>query len=158
MPLDLRELELVFRRIVQRWTPDPVRSYPPGNLTVTIQSFSFRHGYPGHTDAHGGGSVFDCRGLPNPGRIPELEPYTGRDRVIIDWLERSPPVQEFWENVQGISDLHIEAFLDRGFGDLAFSFGCTGGRHRSVFMAGKLADHIRARFPNVAVVVKHREI
>ena len=158
MPLGLDELETVFRRIVHRWAEDPATPGGSSDLTVTIQSFSFRRGYPEPTGGHGGGSIFDCRGLPNPGRIPELEPFTGQDEVIIDWLERSPQVQEFWENVRGIAEQHIESFLERGFSDLSMAFGCTGGQHRSVFMAGKLAHHLRTRFPHVSVAVSHREL
>jgi len=158
MPLPLPELESVFERIVDRWSGKEEGPDGPGHLTVSVQSFSYRKGYPTHSSQHGGGSVFDCRSLPNPGRIPELESYTGRDEIIIDWLERSPEVQEFWENVRGIVDMHVESFLGRGFTDMAVSFGCTGGQHRSVFMAGKLANHLAARFPHVSVHVNHREI
>ena len=158
MPIPLPELEGVFRRVADRWTGEKIGPDRSSRLSVSIQSFSYRKGYPSHTDGHGGGSVFDCRSLPNPGRIPELEPFTGRDEIIKDWLERSPEVQEFWENVRAIVDMHVESFLDRGFTEMNVSFGCTGGQHRSVFMAGKLADHLAARFPHVSVHVNHREL
>jgi aminoglycoside/choline kinase family phosphotransferase len=158
LPLPLPELEAVYGRIVDRWAGGAAESHDSSPLTVSIQSFSYRKGYPTHQEDHGGGSVFDCRSLPNPGRIPELESFTGRDDIIVEWLERSPEVQEFWESVRSIVDLHVDAFLSRGFADLAVSFGCTGGQHRSVFMAGKLAGYLKIRFPHVDVQVRHREL
>ena len=158
LPLPMPELERVFGRIVERWCRDPDEPAAPSGLTVSVQSFSFRKGYPKDASGHGGGSVFDCRGLPNPGRVPELADYTGLDDEVVEWLERSPEVQEFWENVRGIVDQHVEAFLSRTFSDLAFSFGCTGGQHRSVFMAQKLAEHLGRSFPHVAVELRHREL
>ncbi len=158
LPADLPELESVYRRIVDRWTGDVPGAESLSELTVSVQSFSFKKGYPEATEGHGGGSVFDCRGLPNPGRTPEFAELTGRDEAVIEFLERSPQVQEFWENVRGIMDQQIEAFLSRGFSSLAVSFGCTGGQHRSVFMAGKLANHLRIRFPHVKLQLSHREL
>jgi RNase adaptor protein for sRNA GlmZ degradation len=96
--------------------------------------------------------------LPNPGRLDEYKELTGLDDRVIDFLERTPQVQEFWEAVKSIADMHVETYLDRDFSDLAFSFGCTGGQHRSVFMARKLTDHLRVRFPNVKVALSHREL
>jgi aminoglycoside/choline kinase family phosphotransferase len=158
LPASLPELESVYRRIVDRWARDDSGAESLSELTVSVRSFSFKRGYPEDTGGHGGGSVFDCRGLPNPGRFPEFAELTGRDEAVIDFLEGSPPVQEFWENVRGIMDMHIEAFLSRGFSNLGVSFGCTGGQHRSVFMAGKLVDHLRLRFPHVKLQISHREL
>jgi len=158
LPIPLPELEAVFGRIVKRWLGEDQGDGVPSNLTVSVGSFSFRKGYPEASSEHGGGTVFDCRGLPNPGRLPEFKELTGKDEPVIDFLERTPEVQEFWENVRGIVDAHIQSFLDRDFTDLTVSFGCTGGQHRSVFMAGKLGDYLAGRFPTVHVDVKHREI
>jgi len=102
--------------------------------------------------------VFDCRGLPNPGRLPEFADLTGQDESVMGFLEKAPQVQEFWENVRGIVDMHIEAYLSRGFSDLSISFGCTGGQHRSVFMAGKLARHLQLHFPALTLRINHREL
>jgi aminoglycoside/choline kinase family phosphotransferase len=158
LPTPLPELEAVFGRIADRWAKGESDKQLASRLTVSIQSFSFKRGYPQDTEGHGGGSVFDCRGLPNPGRHPEFADLTGQDEAVVDYLERSPPVQEYWENVRGIVDMHVEAYLGRDFSDLSVSFGCTGGQHRSVFMAGKLADHLRQRFPNVNLRINHREL
>lgn len=158
LPLELTELEAVFGQIVGRWAGPESDSVTPSDLSVSVQSFSFKRGYPEAPGGHGGGSVFDCRGLPNPGRVPELAEFTGRDEPVADFLEKTPEVQEFWENVRGVVDIHVRAFLERDFSDLSVAFGCTGGQHRSVFMAEKMADHLRATFPNVQVRLNHREI
>jgi hypothetical protein len=158
LPVELPELEAVYNRIVERWAREAGEDRAPSRLTVSVQSFSFKKGYPEDSRGHGGGHVFDCRGLPNPGRLDEYVDLTGQDEPVMDFLERSPQVQEFWEAVKGIADMHIEAYLERGFSDLGFSFGCTGGQHRSVFMAGKLADHLRTRFPHVKLDLTHREL
>ncbi|NNM04210.1 MAG: phosphotransferase enzyme family protein, partial [Gemmatimonadetes bacterium] len=158
LPLELPELEAVFGRIVGRWAGPGSDSVSPSSLTVGIQSFSFKKGPPETPGGHGGGSVFDCRGLPNPGRIPELAEFTGRDEPVANFLETTPEVQEFWESCRGIVDLHVRSFLDRDFSDLSVAFGCTGGQHRSVFMAEKMAEHLRAHFPNIQVRLNHREL
>lgn len=158
LPASLPELEVVFRRIADRWALPQPGEAPRSSMTVLIQSFSYRKGYPKDSEGHGGGFVFDCRALPNPGRTPELSDLTGEDEPVMELLERSPKVQEFFENVRGMVDMHLEDYLSRAFSSLTISFGCTGGRHRSVFMAGKLAAHIRSRFPQVERRVSHREI
>ncbi|OGT99255.1 MAG: hypothetical protein A2085_09900 [Gemmatimonadetes bacterium GWC2_71_10] len=158
LPLDLPELEQVFRRIVAAFSPSVRPSVGPSPLSVLIRSFSYRDGYPADTEGHGGGFVFDCRALPNPHHVPELQPLTGRDEPVADWLERHAPVQEFWAGVTALVDAHVEKFVDRAFSSLTVSFGCTGGRHRSVHFATKLAAHLVARFPHVAVRVVHGKI
>lgn len=155
LPLALPELEQVCRRIVDRWTRPVSAERARSGLSVLIQSFSFRDGYPADLEGHGGGHVFDCRALPNPHREPELRSLTGEAPAVVDFLERSPEVQEFWESVSGIVDAHVERYVERGFSSLTISFGCTGGQHRSVFMAAKLAAHLTARYPHVEVRVRH---
>jgi RNase adaptor protein for sRNA GlmZ degradation len=127
-------------------------------MTVLVQSFSFKKGYPEDKEGHGGGFVFDCRGLPNPHHDPELRDFTGKQEPVVDFLESSARVQEFWENVRGMVDMQVEDYLSREFSSLTVSFGCTGGKHRSVFMAEKLANHLRLRFPHVTLKTGHREL
>jgi len=158
LPLALPELERVFRHVADRWAGDGGARAAPSGLTVLVQSFSFRDGYPPDREGHGGGFVFDCRALPNPHHEPGLRDLTGAAPPVADFLERSAPVQEFWENVRGIVEAHVERYVERGFASLTVSFGCTGGRHRSVFMATKLAAHLAARYPHVAVGVRHGRI
>ncbi len=155
LPLALPELEQVFRRIVERWAGPAKGAAPHGGLGVLVRSFSYRDGYPPDTEGHGGGFVFDCRALPNPNHVPALRDLTGEDEPVADFLERLPELQEFWANVSGIVDAHVERYLERGFSSLTVSFGCTGGRHRSVFLAAKLAAHLRSRYPHVTVRVLH---
>ena len=155
LPLALPEMERVFRHIADRWGGGTTEALPPSGLGVLIQSFSFRDGYPPDLEGHGGGFVFDCRALPNPYHEPALRDLTGEDAPVADWLERSPEVQEFWENVRGIVEAHVERYVDRGFASLTVSFGCTGGQHRSVFLAAKLAAHLARRYPHVSAQLRH---
>jgi aminoglycoside/choline kinase family phosphotransferase len=158
LPVALPELESVFRRIADRWARPAPQAAPRSGLVVLIQSFSFRDGYPPDMEGHGGGFVFDCRALPNPHREPALKDLTGEADAVADYLERSAEVQEFWENVSGIVDAQVEAYGERGFSSLTVSFGCTGGRHRSVYLAAKLAAHLSQRYPNVGVRVRHGKL
>ncbi len=158
LPVALPELAQVFRRIVDRWAGEHAGAAAPSGLEVLVRSFSFREGYPPDTEGHGGGFVFDCRALPNPHRVDALRDLTGEDEPVAEWLERSAEVQEFWAGVGGLVDAHVERYLERGFTSLTVAFGCTGGRHRSVFMAAKLAAHLRGRYPHVAVRLRHGKV
>jgi aminoglycoside/choline kinase family phosphotransferase len=158
LPVALPELERVFHRIADRWAGPASAEAERSGLVVLVQSFSFRDGYPTDMEGHGGGFVFDCRALPNPHRVPELRDLTGLTPAVADYLERLPEVQEFWENVCGILDAHVERYVERGFSSLTVSFGCTGGQHRSVFMAEKLGAHLRAQFPHVDAHVRHGKL
>ena len=158
LPVPLPELERVFRRIADRGARPTTGTAPPSGLLVLIQSFSFRDGYPLDVEGHGGGFVFDCRALPNPHRVPALTDLTGEADAVVEYLERTPEVQEFWENVRGMVDAQVETYVQRAFSSLTVSFGCTGGRHRSVFMAAKLARHLAERHPHVAVRVRHNRL
>ena len=106
---------------------------------------------------HGGGHVFDCRGLPNPGREEAYRELTGLDDETIAFIAARPEAQAFWEQVRGIVDSHIANYVERGFHSLSVSFGCTGGQHRSVYMAARLREHILVRHPDVRVSLTHRE-
>ena len=158
LPLEVPELELAFRHIVERWTARPADRAARAALTVVIKSFSYRDGVPADGEGHGGGYVFDCRALSNPYHVEALRDLTGRDQPVADWIERQAEAQEFWANVSALADAHVERWLDRGFASLTVAFGCTGGRHRSVYFAEKLAAHLRARFPQVAVRVEHGKL
>jgi aminoglycoside/choline kinase family phosphotransferase len=158
LPLALPELEQVFRRIVERWARPAEGAAIHAGLLVLIRSFSYRDGYPADTEGHGGGFVFDCRALPNPHNEPALRDLTGEDERVVDWLERSSEVQEFWANLSGLVDAHVERYLERQFASLTVAFGCTGGRHRSVYLASKLARHLKSRYPHVAVRVVHGKL
>jgi aminoglycoside/choline kinase family phosphotransferase len=158
LPVALPELEAVLHRIVERWARSDQGAVPPSGLEVLVQSFSFRDGYPPDPAGHGGGFVFDCRALPNPHHVPALRDQTGEDAAVADYLERAAEVQEFWENARALAEAQVERYVARGFSSLTVSFGCTGGRHRSVFLAAKLAAHLRHRYPHVGVRLQHRNV
>ncbi len=158
LPVDVPELERTFRRIVDAWGPRTGgRPGGPEGLAVRIRSFSYRGGYPEDLDGHGGGYVFDCRGLPNPGRLTEYQDRSGLDDGVVAYLEQAPEVQTYWAHVQALASAHVEDYLRRGFAHLSMSFGCTGGQHRSVYFAERLARHLREQYPTVRVEVEHRE-
>ena len=157
LPLPLPELESVFRRIVDGWAGGDAETGPGECLTVTLTSFSYRDGYPEDTSGHGGGFVFDCRSLPNPGRSPEFADQTGLDLEVRGWLEQTEELGPFRARVVDLLDRHVENYVNRRFSDLAVSFGCTGGQHRSVYMTEWVGRHLRERYPQVEVRVIHRE-
>jgi aminoglycoside/choline kinase family phosphotransferase len=157
LPVPLPELGAVLQRIVDEWAHRGEDSEPGPGLTVRVTSFSFRRGYPDDDGGHGGGFVFDCRAIPNPGRHLEYRTMCGRDAGVVEYIERSSEAHSFWSSVRSLADAQIEEYLRRGFSSLTISFGCTGGQHRSVYFAERLAAHIRQDFPQVNVRLQHRE-
>src|SRR5262249_20824167 len=121
---------------------------------VKIFSFSFHQGLPRDDAGHGGGFVFDCRALPNPGREDRFKDLTGRDSAVMEYLNREESVHQFLANAMSLVDASRAAYQSRGFKNLMVSFGCTGGQHRSVFMAEQMARHLRNK-SGVDVVVRH---
>ncbi len=128
-----------------------------GRLEVKVYSFSYKKGIPEDMSGNGGGYVFDCRSIHNPGKYEPYKKLTGRDREVIDFLEDDGEITGFLEHVYGVVDPHVETFSRRGFTSLMVSFGCTGGRHRSVYCAEHLARHLAARYPAIRVRLIHRE-
>ena len=127
-----------------------------GPLRVRVFSFSYRKGIPEDTSGNGGGYVFDCRSTHNPGRYEPYKKLTGLDEPVIRFLEDDGEILTFLESVYKLADAHVRRYIDRGFTDLMFSFGCTGGQHRSVYSAQHLAEHIHSKF-GIEVHVCHRE-
>src|SRR6195256_1286380 len=127
------------------------------NLTVRILSFSFHRGWPKDETGHGGGFVFDGRSLPNPGREERFRALTGKDAPVIDYLNQQESVHQFAASVLSLVDASVSEYQRRGFKSLMVSFGCTGGQHRSVYLAEQLARRLRAR-NGIEVVVWHREL
>jgi aminoglycoside/choline kinase family phosphotransferase len=156
LPVDTPELRSVLGRIVDRYAGEWLEEEPPG-LTVRIASFSYKRGYPQDPGGHGGGFVFDCRGLPNPGRQLEFTDQSGLDAPVIRFLDSREEAQAFWRGVRQIVEAQVEEYLRRGFTSLAVAFGCTGGQHRSVYLAERLARHLAEVFPQVHVRLVHRE-
>ena len=125
-------------------------------LTVKVMSFSYRKGIPEDTSGNGGGYIFDCRYVHNPGRYDEYKPLTGLDKPVIDFLENDGEITEFLSHVYALADAHVKRYLERGFTSLMICFGCTGGQHRSVYSAQHTAEHIHNKF-GVRVELLHRE-
>lgn len=112
-------------------------------LVITIKSFGFHvSGMPQDDSGHGGGFIFDCRGLPNPGREERFRRLTGQDQAVKNYLEQDPDVSDFLEHAYALVLLTAQNFKERGFSSLTVHFGCTGGQHRSVYCAEKLAQRI----------------
>jgi aminoglycoside/choline kinase family phosphotransferase len=127
------------------------------NLVVRIFSFSFHRGLPKDESGHGGGFVFDGRSLPNPGREERFKTLTGKDAPVIDYLNQQESVHQFLASVMSLVDASVSSYRQRGFKSLMISFGCTGGQHRSVFLAEQLAKHFRST-NGVEVAVRHLEL
>jgi len=125
-------------------------------LAITIYSFSYKKGIPEDISGNGGGYVFDCRAIHNPGKYEEYKNLTGLDRPVIDFLEKDGEILTFLDEIYKLADKHIERYIERGFTNLMFSFGCTGGQHRSVYSAQHLGEHIMRNY-KLNVTVIHRE-
>jgi len=130
---------------------------PTPTLTVRIFSFSFHREAPTDPSGNGGGFVFDARSLPNPGRREQFRALTGKDAAVIEYLRQQESVLQFFAAVLILVDSTVAAYGQRGFENLMVSFGCTGGQHRSVYLAEQLANHLRAA-SGVEVVLRHVEL
>ena len=128
-----------------------------GVLEVKVYSFSFKKGVPRDPSGNGGGYVFDCRSIHNPGRYEPYKKLTGRDEPVIKFLEDDGEVFGFMEHAYGVVDPHVETYVKRGFTSLMVSFGCTGGQHRSVYCAEHMARHLAQKYPGIRVRLIHRE-
>jgi UPF0042 nucleotide-binding protein len=148
-----RVLEMcVADEIIQHFTP--VQATPDTPLIVKIRSFSYRNGIPADESGNGGGFVFDCRGILNPGRIQEYKTLHGRDKAVRDYLEQQTKMTEYLNSVFDIVDISVTDYIKRGFETLSVNFGCTGGQHRSVYAADALARHLKNKF-KVKIELNH---
>jgi aminoglycoside/choline kinase family phosphotransferase len=163
---ELPELRRAFDRIAAdpRWAdsardavPAGAHGAPPPRLTVRVGSFSYARGIPRDPGGHGGGFVFDARGLENPGRLSAYASLTGRDPEVARFLETRAGAIEFVAAARAMVDAQVRAYAARGFTSLQVLFGCTGGRHRSVWCAERAAEGLRAAFPDVEVTLVHEE-
>lgn len=126
------------------------------NLTVKVVSFAYKKGIPNDTSGNGGGFVFDCRAVNNPGKYERFKPFSGLDKPVIDFLEEDGEITEFLKHATKLVDASVKRYIERGFTNLMICFGCTGGQHRSVYCAQHLAEHVNKTF-NVKVELTHRE-
>ena len=127
-----------------------------GPLVVRVFSFSYHKGIPEDSSGNGGGYVFDCRSTHNPGRYEPYKKLTGLDEPVIRFLEDDGEILTFLAHVYDLADHHVQRYIQRGFTSLMFSFGCTGGQHRSVYCAQHLAEHLHEKF-GIEVHITHRE-
>ena len=128
----------------------------PNCLKVRVMSFSYKKGIPVDESGNGGGYVFDCRGIHNPGRYEPYKKLTGKDDSVIEFLEKDGEILIFLESIYKLASSHVENYLERGFENLMFCFGCTGGQHRSVYSAEHLAQYMSNKY-KVQVILEHRE-
>ena len=126
-------------------------------LEVDIFSFAYKKGIPNDTSGNGGGYVFDCRGLENPGKYEHYKHFNGTDAEVIKFMEDDGGVLKFLDHAYELVDAHVQRFIERKFTHLMVSFGCTGGQHRSVYCAEHLAEHLSAKF-SIKVRITHREL
>jgi len=146
---------MVGEEIVKRF--EPIKAGNDAALLVKVNSFSFiKSGYPKDETINGGGFVFDCRGILNPGRIEEYKKLTGRDKPVKDYLEQQTKMPEFLSSVYNVVDISVEDYITRGFENLVINFGCTGGQHRSVYAADEVARHVRNKY-GVKISINHIE-
>ena len=158
--IEIPELRKVISKITEEKIVEKFsfqNSNDSGQLIVNINSFSFiERGYPEVNTGDGGGFVFDCRGILNPGRIDQYKQLTGRDEPVINYLQTETKMDEWLTSVFAVVDVTVENYIERNFSNLIINFGCTGGRHRSVYAADSLSIHLKEKF-GVKTIVKHLE-
>lgn len=153
IPHDLGELVKCLNAIIHSEELKETISPP---LKITVNSFSYKRGIPPDNSGNGGGFVFDCRGLPNPGRYEEYSHMTGKDEEVIEYLKKYDEVETFIGHAANLVEHSVEVYTKRGFTNLQVSFGCTGGQHRSVYCAERIAQRLYL-FDGVKIDIHHRE-
>lgn len=145
--------------VLRRMADMPKFSAPvsDGKLEVRVMSFSYKKGVPQDMSGNGGGYLFDCRSIHNPGRYEPYRKLTGMDEPVIRFLEDDGEIIGYLEHVYAVIDPHVETYFKRGFTSLMVGFGCTGGQHRSVYCAEHLAHHLAEKYPDIRVRLIHRE-
>ena len=156
LPIEIPVMMDVFQQLIQS---SALREFGKANLRlkVRISSFSFKKGVPVDDRGHGGGFVFDCRFLPNPGREIAYKKLTANDQEVIDWFADKSDMDRWLKRMFAMVDAAVTSYEEQNFTDLMISFGCTGGQHRSVHSANRLADHLRETH-DIDVVLSHREL
>ncbi|NOY05200.1 MAG: phosphotransferase, partial [Chlorobi bacterium] len=151
--LSMPELERGLDKAVEAFTREEESS---ARLTVHLFSFSYHFGtVPTDPAGNGGGFVFDCRCLPNPGRVPEFADLTGKDLPVQNYIQKSPEAGRFLEHVMRVCHHAVESYLENEYTDIYIALGCTGGQHRSVYCAERVARFIGNRWPRSVEINLH---
>jgi aminoglycoside/choline kinase family phosphotransferase len=153
LPEEYKELNRVLKELSETTKFENIRY---NDFTITITSFSYKKGIPDDYSGNGGGFVFDCRGVLNPGRYPEYKSLTGRDKEVIDFFKEKTDIDSFIDNIIKVIAPTIDNYIQRNFNSLMISFGCTGGQHRSVYCAENITRYLKNNY-NVNIVLVHRE-
>ncbi len=151
LPIEIHELTKVLGSLVNNERLKKINA-----LTVTVNSFSYKRGIPYDMSGNGGGFVFDCRAIHNPGRYVEYKYITGKDEPVIEFLSKEPEMTQFLDSVFALVSQSVEKYIERNFKHLMVNFGCTGGQHRSVYSAERLAEYLSSKYP-VSVKIRHVE-
>ncbi len=155
LPIELPELISVLKQLTHSEVLKEI-GRQKSNLTIRVTSFSYKKGFPDDPSGNGGGFVFDCRAINNPGRYEEYKALNGKDLAVQEFLEHKSEIGLFLDSVKTLVEQSVKVYLERGFTDLSIGFGCTGGQHRSVYSAEKIAEFLQNNYP-VNVVIIHRE-
>ena len=156
LPIPLPELQRTLHSSLLTPHSSPLTPHS-SLLTVTVLSFSYKQGLPVDPSGNGGGFIFDCRALPNPGRYAEYKAITGRDRPVIEFLQREPAVDRFLDHTKALVAQSVDKYTERRFTSLQVAFGCTGGQHRSVYCAEQLAAWLASTYSDIRILTLHRE-
>lgn len=155
LPIEIPELRSVLEQLIHSKELSKI-GQTKNELTIRVTSFSYKKGIPEDPSGNGGGFVFDCRAINNPGRYPEYQHLSGKDKPVKEFLEQYSDISDFIASVKTLVGQSVKVYLERGFTHLSVSFGCTGGQHRSVYSAEKISQFLKNNFP-VNVVLNHRE-
>lgn len=157
IPSEYPELSQVINKLINKEDLYRYAAADKEKLSITIQSFSYRNQLPDDLTGNGGGFIFDCRGIHNPGRYAELKDFNGKDQEIEDFFIEKSEMLPFLEDIKNIINRSIKRYNSEGYKHLQISFGCTGGRHRSVFAAEKIAQYLKQNH-DIFVEISHRDL